>query len=558
LDRLAPVREVAQIGACIGREFSYELLSAVSPLTDDELEQALEQLTKTGLIFRRGTIPDATYTFKHALVQDAAYDSLLKSKRGQLHAQIAKILEKDFSDTSVSQAELLAYHFTQAGLNESAIPYWVKAGQRSLAKTALPEAVGHLSKALEVVQTISPSLERDQTELQIRISLARAQLGFVGWASSDIPQTLVPARELAERLGNNQYLFETLNLLQVYYISVPVVEMAREYAQRVLTLGLATQDQSVIVKGHVACAMAECVAGNWNEAKEHGDSALRLYDLKRDAARMSALLVWAPHWYWALGLPEQAAGASVQAVEIAKHTGRPFDLVWALTGGSSGLIHTGDTQRALDWNRKAREIAHDHAMGFAETTPCNFWGGPALIADGQYAEGYEMATFGGTNWEATGGRTQSPYLHTCRAFALGMLGRAEEGVDLALSTLKFTRDSNHRTWEPITLVVLGRLLWKAHKPGDARLREANDVLDEALQICRSKGAKGFELIAATSLAHLNQTQGKTREAYELLAPICGWFTEGFDTRDLREARALLENLSVSATDPGASPSDAAR
>ena len=542
LDRLAPVREIAQIGACIGREFSYELVNAVSPLHGERLDEALEQLSRTGLLFRRGAPPDATYTFKHALVQDVAYDSMLKSKRSLLHAQIGTLLENDFSDTVANDPELLAHHFKQAGLNQRALPYWVQAGQRASTKTALAEAVSHLSNALESVQTLSASTERDRSELQVRVKLARAQLACLGWASAELPKTLVPAQELAERLGDNQFLFETLNYLQMYYLSVPTVEMAREYAQRLLALAAVTGDARMIGRGHLACAMSECLAGNWREAKEHGERALQLCDVERDAARMCGLLAWAPHWYWALGMPEQAAAASLRGLEIAKRTARPFEVIWALTGGSSGLIHTGDTKRALAWNREAREFAREHAMRFAETTPCNLWGGAALIADGQYFEGYEMATLGGVNWEATGGFTQTPYLHTCRAHALGMLGRVEEGIELARRTLKFTRDSEHRTWEPMTLVVLGNLLCQAHKPADARLEEACDAFEEALRVCRSKSAKGFELIAATALARLWQSQGKRREPYELLAPIYHWFTEGLDTRDLRNAKALLDEL----------------
>ena len=168
--------------------------------------------------------------------------------------------------------------------------------------------------ALESVLTLSASTKRDRSELEVRVKLARAQLACLGWASPDLPKTLVPAQELAERLGDNQSLFETLNYLQVYYLSVPVVEMARDYAKRVLALGGVTCDESMIVRGHMACAMAECVAGNWHEAREHADLALQLCDIERDAARMCGLLVWAPHWYWALGLPEQAVAASFRGL----------------------------------------------------------------------------------------------------------------------------------------------------------------------------------------------------------------------------------------------------
>ncbi len=171
---------MAQIGACIGREFSYELLAAVSPLKGERLDEALEQLTKTGLVFRRGTPPDATYTFKHALVQDAAYDSLLKSKRAQLHAQIAQVLERDFSERVANEPELLAHHFTQAGLNERAVPYWIKAGQRALARVALAEAVGHLTTALSVNERLPASVERDRQELDIRVTACHGLPGISG------------------------------------------------------------------------------------------------------------------------------------------------------------------------------------------------------------------------------------------------------------------------------------------------------------------------------------------------------------------------------------------
>ena len=171
LDRFMPVKEIAQIGAAIGREFSYELIEAVAPMAQAQLDAALAQLTESGLAFRRGTPPDAIYTFKHALVQDAAYDSLLKSRKQELHAKIARVIERRFPNVEATEPELLAHHLTAAGLTEAAIPLWQKAGVLTLKRMALPEAISHLNQGLELVSTLRQSLERDASELELRTSL---------------------------------------------------------------------------------------------------------------------------------------------------------------------------------------------------------------------------------------------------------------------------------------------------------------------------------------------------------------------------------------------------
>ena len=206
-----------KFGACIGREFSYELLAAVSPLTAEKLDDVLGQLTKTGLVFRRGTPPEALYIFKHALVQDAAYDSLLKSKRAQLHTQIAQLLERSSPERVASEPELLAQHFTQAGLTERAVPYWIQAGQHALQRVALAEAVGHLTTALSVNERTPASTERERRELDIRLQLATAHVASRGWAAVQLIQTLAPARDLANRLGEDDKLVPILNLTATYH-----------------------------------------------------------------------------------------------------------------------------------------------------------------------------------------------------------------------------------------------------------------------------------------------------------------------------------------------------
>ncbi len=210
LDRLAPIREIAQIGACIGREFSYELLAAVSPLKGVRLDEALEQLTKTGLVSRRGTPPDAIYIFKHALVQDAAYDSLLKSKRAQLHTQIAKVLEKDFSDTVANEPELLAHHFTQAGLTKQAIGYWHLAGERAGERLAYAEAIAYFQRGIELAGTLPDAPDVAALELGLQIGLGFAFIPTKGYTAPESLRAFTRAQALCQQAGETAPLFSAL------------------------------------------------------------------------------------------------------------------------------------------------------------------------------------------------------------------------------------------------------------------------------------------------------------------------------------------------------------
>jgi class 3 adenylate cyclase/tetratricopeptide (TPR) repeat protein len=550
LDRFMPVKEVAQMGAAIGREFSYELISAVSPMHQVQLDRALTQLTDSGLAFRRGTPPDCVYTFKHALIQDAAYDSLLKSRRQEMHAKIARIIEERFPEIKSNEPEILAQHYTGAGMIEHALPFWSTAGKNALERTALVESVGHFSRALQLVHLLPVSLGRDQNELDIRINLAIAQMAYGGWTYAPIPQTLAPATDIAKRLGDTQKEMLALFYICLFHVCTPNTKQAIKYANRLQSLAESSSDRTVALVAGAVLTEAMCAAGEYLEAKRHGDKVLALYEFDRDANLTFSLnhdvrgmvLSWAANYYWALGYPQKAREASIAYLESAPRIGHAFNQLFALTVGTEGLIQAGDTKRALQCNREARALVRQNAMSFGEQGPCNYYGGPALIADGQYLEGYEMASRGIEFWNSVGGRLKDPFVNNLRAVALGMLGRVDEGVTLARETICFTNETDHRTWEAISHRVLGDLLVKSHCEGDAMLEEAETAYTEALRISRAKSAKGLELIAATGLCRLWKLQGKVSEARDLLAPIYSWFTEGFDTKDLREANALLNEL----------------
>ena len=252
LDRLAPVKELAQLGATLGREFSYDLLHAVSPLDESSLQQGLRQLVEVELLYQRGLPPQATYLFKHALIQDTAYQSLLKSKRQQYHQQIAQVLEARFSDIKETQPELLAHHYTEAGLIEQAIPYWQRAGQRASQRSAHVEAISHLSKGLDLLKTLPDTPERAQQELTLQIALGAPLQATKGFGAPEVETVYTRARELCQQVGETPQLFPVLWGLWLFYTGRAEHETARELAEQLLSLAQSAQDPALLLQAHHA------------------------------------------------------------------------------------------------------------------------------------------------------------------------------------------------------------------------------------------------------------------------------------------------------------------
>jgi predicted ATPase len=539
LDRLAPTREVAQIGAALGRSFSHELISAVAQM--DKLGDALEQLVRAELIFRRGTPPDAEYTFKHALVQDAAYSTLLKSKRAQLHSQIAGVLEKIFSDTVTKEPELLGRHFTQAGLNERAIPYWTRAGQRALERVALAEAVGHLRTALTVNDRVPKSLERDRQELHIRLLLARAYLPLLGWAAIEVPKTLTPARDLARRLEESEKLASILYYVWFHHGMRCEYEMADAANSELYSLAKSTGDPKSLITAQMMETCTCCWKGDFLTSRRLGEEVAAMYEASIHGKLVQAYnhdpkclaQLWSSSAIWALGYPDQALRAALDQLALARELGHIWNLVWGLTGASLTLLLRGDTKLMLEWCTEARAIGHEHAMGIVEHTLYPV----ALIARGDYAEGYARLSSGAQAWEASGGVHRVPHTKAALAEACLGLGQFDQAESLLKDAIDIIDRTGHRMHEAEAHRVLGELLL-ARNDGDAAATQFLSALD----IAKSQQAKSWELRAATSLARLRCDQGKRTEAHDLLAPIYGWFTEGFETKDLKEAKALLDEL----------------
>ena len=543
LDRLSPVKEVAQIGSCIGREFSYDLLAAVSPLGDNELGEVLTQLTNSELVFARGELPQTTYVFKHALVQDAAYGSLLKSRRASLHKAIAESLEAG----AQAEPEILAHHYSEAGLMDKAVPYWLAAAEAALARSALQETVNHSSRALTDLLTQPASATRDESELQVRMVLGAAYLGIKGWAASETLEIFGAARELAISLDQPEPLKLILWCLWSYYgCRAEYADGAKVVHEMLDRIG-EDLGSDLAVCARAAGIPQELWSGNLQQSADHLQSLREHYDFDRHkdlvhgltADPLSVGQCWGAQALWMLGWPDQAAALCKQVQGQGRRLGHPFNLAMTMTVTPMALAYRGETGDGLDWLEEAREIGREQSLPVIDLIMYPLWGGNFLVARGFHEEGVELISTGIENWNALGGNCVVPISNMFMAVGLGRLGRHDEAmgrIDLALDQVAATGE---RMAEAEIHRVKGDLL--LHGPGgDGSVAE--QCFERAIDVARGQSARGWELRAASSLAHLWGDSGERQKAHDLLAPVYDWFTEGFETKDLKDASALLDQL----------------
>jgi class 3 adenylate cyclase/tetratricopeptide (TPR) repeat protein len=546
LDRFMPVKEVAQIGAAIGREFSYELIAAVAPMPQSQLNDALVQLCTSGLAFRRGTPPDALYSFKHALVQDAAYDSLLKSRRKELHEKIARVIEQRFPNIEATEPEVLAHHLTVAGLAEAAIPLWQVAGELAMKRLALAEAISHLDEGLELVFTLPWSSQRDVSELGLRSLLGTAWMARKGWATQEVWTSLHPALALAKSLERHDAMPPIFWGLTSHVHSQGRVRESLRWVEEALDIAKTTGDADLLIASHAMACTSYCCAGNFTKGLEHADKVLNLYDdekhrhlaeiLNEDLKTVAG--IFGSMCTWILGYPDRALRLSNEKDAHARWGGHPFGLGFALTNGShlfdQRFGHNDLRKRGEECERLGRD--NSLLVLWAVSAPISF--GQALIREGKPAEGIIHFNAGIAAWEANGGESST----TWNAFlAEGMALTGD--IDNALQLLDEQIAQIERPgWEErLYYAEILRLKgWVLSLKGDLEGAERNFLV--SLDWARRQQAKSWELRTSTSLACLWQRQGKCRDAYELLARVYGWFTEGFDTKDLLEAKSLLAEL----------------
>jgi class 3 adenylate cyclase/predicted ATPase len=553
LDRLAPVREIAQVGAVLGREFSYELIHAVSPLDEVLLQQGLRQLVEAELIYQRGLPPQATYLFKHALVQDTAYQSLLKSRRQQLHQQIAQVLANQFPETVESQPELLAHHYTEAGLKQQAIPYWQKAGQRAAQRSANLEAMSHLTKGLELLKTLPDTSERAQQELTLQIALGAPLIATKGNGAPEVEKTYARALELCRRVGETPQLFPVLFGLRGFYGSRAEYKTARELGEQCLTLAQSVQDPTLLLLAHLGLGAILFFLGEFTLAREHLEQGIALYDPQQHNPHAShtaqdpgvVCLTYAAWILWLLGYPDQALKRSPEALTLAQELSHPYSLVWALNLGAKVHQWRREGQATQELTETWITLSHEHGFPYflAEGT---FLRGSALAEQGQVEEGIAQMRQGLAAFRAMETNPAPAYWLALLAEACGKVGQVKEGLKMLAEALAFVSKSEECFYEAELYRLKGELTLaqsSVQSLESSVQKEAEECFQKAIEIARKQQAKSLELRAAVSLSRLWQQQGKQREAHELLAEIYNWFTEGFDTKDLQEAKALLEELS---------------
>ncbi|MGE0826330.1 MAG: adenylate/guanylate cyclase domain-containing protein [Candidatus Binatia bacterium] len=553
LDRLSDARQIAQLGATLGREFSHELLQAVAPLSETDLHTALTKLVEAEILYQRGVGEQARYFFKHALIQDTAYQSLLKSTRQYYHQQVARVLEERFPDIKANQLELLAHHYTEAGQIEQAIPYWQQAGERATQRSAHAEVVAHIMRGLELLQTLSDTPARAQHELLFQTTLGPALVAIRGYANADVGTAYMRARELCQQLGETPQLSAVLGGLWAFHLVRAEYQTARELGEQLLTLAQRVQDLPALVVAHGALGQTFFGCGEWSQAQTHLEQSLLRYDPQHHQALTFlgggedpgvASRLFMACCLGLQGYPDQALERVHQAFRLARDLDHPFSLAEVLFIAAE--IHQCREEGKAVQERAEALIALSIEQGFAFFVAfATIMRGWALTEEEDKETGIAGMREGLTAYRATGAEMFRPYLLALLAEAYGKVEQVEEGLSVVAEALDAVDKTGERFYEAELYRLKGELTLQQSKvqgPKSKVEKEAEEYFLKAIEIARTQQAKSLELRAAMSLARLWQSQGKTTEARELLAPVYNWFTEGFDTKDLQEAKALLEEL----------------
>jgi class 3 adenylate cyclase/predicted ATPase len=548
LDRLSAVKEVAQIGAAIGREFTYRLLAAVAPISGIALQSALEQLTRAGLIFSHGQPPDSTYIFKHALLQDAAYASMLRGRRQQLHRRIAAALEGEFVELAEAQPQLMAHHLAQAGLTERAINYLQKAGQRANEASAHVEAIGHLKLALELLQSLPEGPEHKRKALELQVMLARAMIAGRGYAARETREVLLQAKALTDdSTAVPQKCSILYGIWASYYVAGEVAMQQRAAADFLAEAERHTETDSLCLS-HRTLGTTYVQMGEFAAGRQHLQRARELYDPEHHSqskylygqdigATALSYLCWA---LWHLGYVDQAAAVATEATKRAEALSHPFTLAYT-------ICHA---RGMMDIFRRCPEDTRSYAntvISICTEHDFPFWAaggrildGWALACQGKVDEGIGKLDEGLAAWRQTGARLWLPIFLALKAEAHAKAGRSDTTLNIIEEALAISDETGERWALAEVLRIKAGLLQAA---GRAAAGEIEKLLVESLETGRHQQALSWQLRTACDLSRLWQEQGRSQEALKLLQSTYDQFTEGFGTADLIHAQALLETLS---------------
>src|SRR5215472_12493474 len=546
LDRLGSIaKEVGQIGAVIGREFGYDLIDRVAQRPEAELRAGLDRLAEAGLLFCRGAAPQSTYLFKHALVQDAAYGTLLRSRRQQLHTRIGSVLEEQFPDVGEARPELLAHHFTEAGLVDRAIEYWLKAGRHGLARSAMKEAEALLRKGLGLVHNMADGISRQERELGLQICLGQALFATQGWGAPGVSEAYDRARKLCRQLDQPQKLLPILYGQWINHAMRGEMDRAKQLASEIRQLGGDRRDRFAGLMGRWSGGFTSLPLGDFADARVHFEDGIALFDPVQRRQYLELTPIDALVFLWTqlslaqacLGLLDRAHSGRDLGTAEARRLGHAHTLAAAqyfcLRTGWAGRV---DPTILLQEAEELLALSAEHGFAHWSAQAVGFRGW-CLAASGQPAQGIPLLTAGLERQRALESTLYIPHGLTMLADAYRLGGSAEAGLAQISEAERLTETTQVKWVLAETRRLRGDLLAQT---GDRMAAEAS--YRDGISLAQRQDGKLFELRAATSLARLWSEQGRRSEARDLLAPVYGWFTEGFDTADLKDAEALLAEL----------------
>jgi class 3 adenylate cyclase/predicted ATPase len=562
IDRLPPEEKaLLQTLAVLGKEFALSLLTRVVEQPEDELQRLLAHLRAAEFIYEQPTFPEPEYTFKHALTQEVAYNALLLERRRGLHERTGQAIEALFPSQLAEHYGALAHHYRRSGNVGKAVEYLQRAGQQAVQRSAHAEAISHVTTALDLLRTLPDTIERGRQELVLQTTLAQACKAIKGMASPEVERAATRARELGQQVGETRQLFPVLAMLEGVYRLRAELTMARELAEQLLRLAQCTQEPVHLAQAHTTLGTTLYTLGELVAARVHLEQAKAIYGSQSHGSQelhslpgpWVSCLSYAAWVLWLLGYPEQALERSQEVLVLAKEQDHPSGLAQALLWAAG--LHQFRRERAEAQARAEAAMSLSTEQGFPNWLAiASMQRGWALAAQGHVEEGIAQILQGLAAMRAAGVALGRAHWLTLLAEAYGYVGQTQEGLNVLTEALTTVHNCGGRWWEAELYRLKGELLLQSGLQGLAsevltpdterqtRDTEAEACFRQALEIARRQQAKSLELRAAMSLSRLWQQQGKGPEARALLAPIYGWFTEGFDTADLQDAKSLLEAL----------------
>ncbi|MFN0192397.1 MAG: AAA family ATPase [Aestuariivirga sp.] len=546
LDRLGPAKELAQIGATIGRDFTYELLAAISPMDETALRVGVTRLTASGLMLARGTPPESSYIFKHALVQDAAYGTLLRSTRQQLHGRIAEVIETRFPERATREPEVLARHFAEAQQPDRALSYWIKAGKQAAERSGNLEAIRHLTRALETLKSLPDSGERDRQELAIQSAIGTPLIAVHGYAAPETGVAFNRARVLCERLGDANSLFATLSGQWAFHFVRGDQEMMRQLADEARRTGKEMRNESLELAGHRVHGLNSLYFGEFEAARDAFETIIYIYDPSRHRPApvhyihdpKFYAIAYLPVIYWVLGYPDKARKWQSAALEYAGELSQAVLATHVRIYGGAGLDELlFKAPEVRSYADAIVELADQHNLRYFRLSG-QILKGWAMAQEGIKGDGLELMRCSATERLAIGvSWYQIRYLCMLAATYL-QYNRATDGLIAIAEAMDRVERTGEHMWE----AELNRIEGELHLLNGSSTSRVEACFRRALEIARSQNARAFELRAATNLARLLRDGGDYQAAEELLVPIYNWFKEGFESPDLVAAKVLLDGL----------------